>query len=372
MNSFFERRYVIAGIFITIILILLARLFYIQIIDDRYAIYASKNVLRPVVHNPARGPILDRNGKVLVQNVPFYDIMVTPRQVKPFDTVEFCKLLGIDRPTFDKQWIKAVKHSPYLPSVFEKQLSVTTYASLQERLSEFPGFYSSTRYLRTYPDSVAAQFLGFIGEVQDKDIKRSGGYYHAGDYIGVTGVEKSYEAVLRGQRGVENLMMDSRNKIKGRYANGLYDTAAVAGQRLTSSLDIDIQKFGEQLMQNKVGSIVAIEPSTGEILCYVSSPTYDPNLMVGRERGNNAAALYANPYNPFFIRPIQAKYPPGSSFKPLSALIALQEGIITPSTSYYCPGYYIAGNRRFKCNNGEAHGEVNLSSAVAKSCNGYL
>ena len=372
MNSFFERRYVIAGIFITIILILLVRLFYIQIIDDRYAIYASNNVRRQIIHNPARGPILDRNGKVLVQNVPFYDIMVIPKQVKPFDTVEFCKLLGIDRPAFDKQWLKAVKYSPYLSSVFEKQLSVTTYASLQERLSEFQGFYSSTRYLRTYPDSVAAQFLGFIGEVQDKDIKRSGGYYHPGDYIGVTGVEKSYEAVLRGQRGVENLMVDSRNKPKGHYANGMYDTAAVAGQRLTSSLDITIQKLGEKLMMNKVGSIVAIEPSTGEILAFVSSPTYDPNLMVGRERGNNAAKLYNDPYSPFFIRPIQAKYPPGSSFKPLNALIALQEDIINPATTYFCPGYYTAGNRHIKCNNGEAHGLVNLSSAVAESCNGYF
>ncbi|MFI5140436.1 MAG: penicillin-binding protein 2 [Sphingobacteriales bacterium] len=362
----------IAGIFITILIILLARLFYIQIVDNRYAIYANNNVRRQIITNAARGPILDRNGKILVQNVPFYDIMVIPKQVKPFDTVEFCKLLGIGKPAFDKQWIKAVKYSPYLSSVFEKQLSLTTYASLQERLSEFPGFYSSTRYLRTYPDSVAAQFLGYIGEVQDKDIERSGGYYHPGDYIGVTGVEKSYEAVLRGQRGVENLMVDSRNKPKGRYANGLFDTAAVAGQRLTSSLDISIQEFGEKLMQNKEGSIVAIEPSTGEILCYVSSPTYDPNLMVGRERGNNAAKMYANPYNPFFVRPIQAKYPPGSSFKPLSALIALQEGIITPQTTYFCPGYYKAGNRKIPCNNGEAHGLVNLSSAVAKSCNGYF
>jgi len=372
MNSFFERRYVIAGIFITIMVILLARLFYIQIVDNRYAIYASNNVRREIIHNAARGPILDRKGKILVQNVPFYDIMVIPKQVKPFDTVEFCKLLAIDRTEFNNRWTKAIKYSPYLPSVFEKQLSVTTYASLQERLSEFPGFYSSTRYLRTYPDSVGAQFLGFIGEVQDKDIKRSAGYYHPGDYIGVTGVEKSYERALRGQRGVENQMVDSRNINKGKYANGIFDTAAVAGQRLTSSLDINIQKLGEKLMMNKVGSIVAIEPSTGEILCYVSSPTYDPNLLVGRERGNNAAKLYNDVYSPFFIRPIQAKYPPGSSFKPLSALIALQEGIITPATTYYCPGYYVAGNRHIKCNNGEAHGLVNLSSAVAESCNGYF
>jgi penicillin-binding protein 2 len=372
MNSFFERRYVIAGIFIAIMIILLARLFYIQIIDNRYAIYASQNVKREVIIFPGRGPILDRNGKILVQNQAFYDITVTPKDVKPFDTLELCKLLGIDKAGFDKRFAKAIKYSPNLSSIFEKQLSAETFASLQERLSEFPGFDSSTRYLRDYPDSVAAQFLGFIGEVTDRDIERSGGYYHPGDYIGVTGVEKSYEPVLRGQRGVENYMVDSRNKRKGRYANGLYDTAAVPGQRLVSSLNLDIQKLGEKLMQNKVGSIVAIEPSTGEILCFVSSPTYDPNLMVGRQRGNNAAKLYQNPYDPFLIRPIQARYPPGSSFKPLSALIALQQGVITPQTTYYCPGYYQAGNRRIPCNNHEAHGTVNLSSAVALSCNGYF
>jgi penicillin-binding protein 2 len=372
MNSFFERRYIISGIFIAIILILLARLFYIQLIDPHYAIYASNNVKKQTTVYPARGPILDRNGKVLVQNVPFYDITVTPKQVKPFDTVEFCRLLGIDRPEFNKRWIKAMKYSPGLPSSFEKQLSAQTYATLQERLSEFPGFSSVTRYLRTYPDSVAAQFLGYIGEVTDKDIKRSNGYYHPGDYIGVTGVERSYEPVLRGQRGVTNEMVDARGKKKGSYANGMFDTAAVAGQRLTSSLDVNLQKFGEQLMRNKLGSIVAIEPSTGEILCYVSSPTYDPNLMVGRERGNNAAKIYADPYNPFFIRPIQAYYPPGSSFKPLDALIAIQEGIITPETIYHCPGYYIAGNRRIPCFHGEKHGDVNLARAVAESCNGYF
>lgn len=372
MNSFFERRYVIAGIFIVIILVLLARLFYIQIIDPKYAIYASNNVRRQFIQYPARGPILDRNGKVLVQNEPFYDIMVTPLQVKPFDTAEFCKLLGIDREGFNQRWEKACKYSLRIPSPFEKQLTAEAYASIQERLSEFPGFQPTTRYLRNYPDSVAAQFLGYIGEVQDKDIKRSNGYYHQGDFIGVTGVERSYEQVLRGQRGVQNLLYDSKNRMQGHYANGMFDTAAVAGERLTSSLDINIQKLGEKLMQNKVGSIVAIEPSTGEILCYVSSPTYDPNLMVGRQRGNNAKKMYDDVYNPFFVRPIQARYPPGSSFKPLSALIGLQEGIITPQTTYYCPGYYQAGNRRVKCNNGESHGLVNLSSAVAESCNGYF
>ena len=370
MNSFFERRYIIAGIFITIIIILLARLFYIQIIDNKYAINASNEVRRPVIMFPARGPILDRNGKILVQNQAFYDIMVVPKQVKPFDTLEFCNLLGIDKPEFYKRWTKAIKYSTTLPSPFEKQLSAQTFATLQERLSEFSGFYSNTRYLRNYPDSAAAQFLGFIGEVTDRDIQRSDGYYHAGDYIGVTGVEKSYENVLRGQRGVQILMVDSRGNPKGHYANGLYDTAEVAGQRLTSSLDIDIQKLGEKLMQNKVGSIVAIEPSTGEILAFVSSPTYDPNLMVGRDRGNNAAKMYNDLYSPLLIRPIQAYYPPGSSFKPLDALIALQEGIITPQTTFFCPHYYMAGDHKVNCEHFD--GITDLRKGIAMSCNTYF
>jgi len=370
MNSFFVRRYVIAGIFITIILILLAKLFYIQIIDKQYSIYATKNVLRQYKIYPARGPILDRNNKVLVQNEAFYDIMVIPKQVKPFDTLEFCKLLNIDKAEFDRRFAKAIKYSPSLSSIFEKQLSAETYASLQERLSEFPGFFSTTRYLRTYPDSVAAQFLGYIGEVTDKDIQHSNGYYHPGDYIGITGVEKSYENVLRGQVGVKNMVVDSHNIPKGSYMNGALDTPERAGERLISSLDLRIQKLGEELMHGKVGSIVAIEPSTGEILCFVSSPTYDPNLMVGRERGNNAAKMYKDPYNPFLIRPIQAYYPPGSSFKPLAALIALQEGIITPQTSFDCVAAYHAGNHIVKCD--ERHGITNLTHGIAMSCNTYF
>jgi penicillin-binding protein 2 len=372
MNNFFERRYIIAGIFITLVIVLLARLFYIQIVDDRYLLYANKNVIRQVKQYPARGPILDRNNKLLVQNELVYDISVIPKQIKPFDTVEFCKLINITKEEFDKKLLKAVKYSRNLESPFEKQLSPRLFAALQERMSEFPGFSIQPHPVRTYPDSTAAQFLGYIGEVRDEIIEKSGGYYSPGDYIGITGVEKAYETELRGQRGIKNLLVDSKGVIKDRYANGVFDTAAVAGERLISSLDIRIQKLGEELMRNKIGSIVAIEPSTGEILCFVSSPSYDPNLMVGRERGNNYKVLHDNPYKPFLIRPTQANYPPGSSFKPLSALIALQEGVITPQTTYNCPGYYQAGNRRIKCFNGERHGLVTLSGAVTHSCNGYF
>jgi penicillin-binding protein 2 len=371
MNSYFERRYIVTGIFITLALVLLARLFYIQIVDERYAVFASKNVLRKKIVYPARGPILDRNGKILVQNEGVYDIMVTPKEVKPFDTLELCRMLNISKAEFDKRFAKAVKYSPYRESAFEKQVSKQLYASLQERLvSDFPGFSAVPRTIRTYPDSVAAQFLGYIGEASPDMIKRSGGYYSSGDYVGITGVERSYDSILRGQRGVINQMVDSRNVPKGSFANGAYDTAAVSGERLISSLDIDIQKLGEKLMKNKVGSIVAIEPSTGEILAFVSSPTYDPNLMVGRERGNNAAQMYKDPYNPFLVRPIQAYYPPGSSFKPLDALIALQEGIITPQTTYFCPHYYMAGNHRVGCEHFD--GVTDLRKGIAQSCNTYF
>ena len=370
MNSFFERRYVIQAVFIVLALALLSRLFYIQLIDNQYSISAKYNVVRTVIDFPSRGTILDRNGKILVQNIPIYDIMVTPRDVKPFDTAKFCRLIGIDKEGFDKRWKKAVAYSKSLASPFERQIPVQIYASFQEHLFEFPGFTPQLRKVRTYPDSSAAQFLGYTDEVTDRDIQRSHGYYQKGDYIGRTGVEKAYEDLLRGQRGVQNLLVDSRGITKGHYLNGLYDTAAVPGKMLKSSLDSRLQKLGEKLMANKVGSIVAIEPSTGEILAFVSSPTYDPNLLTGRDRGNNVAALSNNPYSPFFIRPIQAYYPPGSSFKPLSALIALQEGIITPQTTYFCNGGYWAGNHFVACTH--HHGVTDLSRGIAGSCNVYF
>ncbi|RYE29340.1 MAG: penicillin-binding protein 2, partial [Sphingobacteriaceae bacterium] len=249
-------------------------------------------------------------------------------------------------------------------------MAAKLYNSFQEHLFEFPGFFVQPRSVRTYPDSCAAQFLGYISEVNDQTIEKSNGYYRPGDYVGKSGVEKAYETVLRGQRGVENLLVDSRNVPKGRYLDGKYDTVAIAGERLTSSLDIGIQKLGEKLMHNKVGSVVAIEPSTGEILAFVSSPTYDPNDLVGRDRGNNISAMYKNPYSPLLIRPIQAYYPPGSSFKPLNALIALQEGIITPHTTFFCPHFYQAGGHRVNCEHYD--GITDLRKGISQSCNTYF
>ena len=370
MNKFFARRFVIQGIFIAVAIILLTRLFYIQVISDQYILSANNNVLRKILIYPARGIILDRKEKILVQNEPVYDLMVIPREVKPFDTLLFCSLIGIDREGFDKRFKKANNYSPYKASIFEKQLSSQTYAKFQELLFEYPGFFVQNRTVRRYPDSTAAQFLGYIGEVSEKAIEKSDGFYRQGDYIGISGVEKSYEDLLRGQRGVQNLMVDALNRPKGHFADGKYDTMAVSGERLISSLDKDLQKLGERLMQNKIGSIVAIEPSTGEILSFVSSPGYDPNMMVGRERGNNYMKLLNEPSKPMFIRPIQAEYPPGSIFKVINALVAQQFGLINENTVFYCPGGYSYGRGAFmRCTH--VHGSVDLERSIQESCNTY-
>ncbi|HEY0770853.1 MAG TPA: penicillin-binding protein 2, partial [Sphingobacteriaceae bacterium] len=249
MNSFFARKFVIQAIFIAVALLLLIRLFYIQVLNDKYYLSAENNVLRKVIVYPARGIILDRNNKILVQNEPVYDLMVIPREVKPFDTLELCRLLDLEKEAFDKKFKKAKNYSPYRASIFEKQLSATTYARLQEKLYDFSGFFVQNRTVRHYPDSIAGQFLGYIGEVNDKIIEQSGGFYRPGDYIGISGVEKAYEELLRGQRGVQNVMVDAFNRPKGHFADGAYDTIAVSGERLISSLDIRIQKLGEQLMK---------------------------------------------------------------------------------------------------------------------------
>lgn len=370
MNSFFARKFVVQGIFIVLSVILLIRLFYIQVISEEYILSAENNVIRRLPIYPARGVILDRNEKILVQNEPVYDLMVIPREVKAFDTIEFCNLIGINKQGFDRRFKKARNYSPYKASIFEKQLSVQVFASFQEKLSNFPGFFVQNRTVRRYPDSIAAHFLGYIGEVNPKVIERSKGFYRQGDYHGITGIERSYEELLRGQRGVQNLMVDALNRPKGNYADGKYDTVAVSGEHLISSLDKELQRFGEQLMKNKIGSIVAIEPSSGEILSFVSSPGYDPNLMVGRQRGNNYMALLNDKYKPMFVRPIQAEYPPGSIFKVVNALVAQQFGMINENTYFFCPGGYRYGRRGFMgCTH--VHGSINLKGSITQSCNTY-
>lgn len=369
MDNLFNRKYIVQGLFIVVALILVGQLFYIQVASDRYFLSANSNVLRKKYTFPARGVILDRNNKVLVQNEPVYDLMITPNLVKPFDTAALCRIIGIDMKGFHKRYNKAKNQSKYQRSVFEKQLSVQTYAALQERMSRFIGFETQNRTVRHYPDSVAGQFFGYVKEVTEKDIKASNGYYRAGDYKGKTGVEFTYNDVLRGERGVENTIYNARNVPQGSYLNGKFDTLATSGETIVSSLDIDIQKMGEQLMRNKVGSIVAIEPSTGEVLAFVSSPTYDPNVMVGRQQGNNYMTLLGSPNRPLNVRPISGYYSPGSSFKPVDDLIALQEGVIDPNTTFNCPGGYWAGNHFVRCEH--VDGPISLRRGLARSCNTY-
>jgi len=369
MDNLFNRKYIIQGLFIIVALILIGQLFYIQVASDRYFLSANSNVLRKKYTFPARGVIVDRNNKVMVQNEPVYDLMVTPNLVKPFDTLELCRIIGIDMKGFNKRFTKATNQSKYQRSVFEKQLSVQTYAALQERLSRFIGFETQNRTVRHYPDSVAGQFFGYVKEVSAKDIEESDGYYRPGDYIGKSGVERQYNDALRGERGVENTIYNARNVPQGSYLDGKFDTLAISGETLVSSLDIDMQKLGEQLLKNKVGSIVAIEPSTGEVLAFVSSPSYDPNLMVGRQQGNNYMDIFRSPNRPFTVRPLSGYYSPGSSFKPVDDLIALQEGVIDENTAFNCPGGYWAGNHFVRCEH--VDGNISMRRGLARSCNTY-
>lgn len=369
MNSFFERKYIIQGIFIAIVILIISRLFYLQIIDDSSLLSANNNVLRKVVVYPARGVILDRNGLVLAQNEPVYDILVTPREVKNIDTLLLCQLLNIDKEEFNNRIKKANAHSPYRASTFEKMLDVKTFAIFQEHLDKFTGFQAQPRTIRNYPDSIASHFLGYIQEVTDRDIKRSNGFYRPSDYIGASGIERSYEDLLRGTRGVKNQMVDAFNRPKGIFMEGKYDTVAVSGDGLVSSLDKNLQILAEKLMKNKLGSIVAIEPATGEILTYVSSPGYNPNMMVGRERGNNYMKLLNDPTKPLFNRPIAASYPPGSIFKVVAALTAQQAGVITPHTIFNCPGGYFVNGARMRCTH--VDGPTDLIKSIQKSCNTY-
>ncbi len=362
------RKNVILFIFFSVGVIFLMRLFYMQVIDDSYLRSARDNVFRNMTDYPARGFIYDRHGKLLVYNAPVYDLMITPKQVKDIDTAEFCSLIGITIEGFNERFRKAKAYSSIKPTIFEKQLSAETYATLQEKLYRFPGFFVQPRTLRKYPEPIAAHLFGYIGEV-DSAITAKDKYYKEGDYIGKSGIEQSYETVLRGKRGTRVMVVDVFNRPKGSYMNGKYDTVAVAGQSITLSLDADLQRYGERLMQNKVGGMVAIDPQTGEILALVSAPSYDPNLLVGRERTKNYAELLKEVTIPLYNRAIMAPYPPGSTFKLINDLIGEQEGVLHPGTTYYCDGGYHMGGQTVKCD--ERHGSLNLEGAIAHSCNTY-
>lgn len=369
MKQLEGRGYIIGLIFLVVAVIFLIRLFYVQVIDDHYKLDASNNARRTIIKYPARGLIYDRNGELLVYNEAAYDLMVVPRQVKSnFDTLKFCKLMEIPFEQFIEKFEKAKNYSRYKPSIFEKEISAKSYAKIQEQLFKYPGFYVQTRTLRTYPQQTAAHLLGYVGEASPKTIENNP-YYKSGDHIGISGIERQYEKALRGKRGVEFQMVDVHNRNKGRFMDGAFDSVAVSGSQLQLTLDAKLQAYGERLMQNKKGSIVAIDPSTGEILALISMPTYDPNLLVGRTRSKNYSVLSKDTLKPLFNRALMAKYPPGSTFKSINALIGLQEDVLTPNTYYSCSNGYRFGGRKMGCHSHPS--PVNLEYSIQTSCNAY-
>lgn len=370
-SQFSDRKYVIIVIFSAIILIFLTRLFYIQLIDDQYKLTARNQAFRYMVDYPARGNVFDRKGKRLVYNQAAYDLIVIPRQVKKLDTTEFCKVLGIDRKIFLKRMEKAIlpPNSSRKPSIFEKEISIEHSSILQEKLYKFPGFFLQPRTLRKYPEPIAPHLLGYVGEVSEK-ITDTSSYYMDGDYIGISGLEKAYEKVLRGIKGTHIEVVDVHNRPQGSYMNGMYDTAAVAGKDIVCTIDAKLQAYGEKLMLNKIGSVVAIEPSTGEILAFISSPGYDPNLMVGSALPKNYKILQQDTLKPLFNRALMASYPPGSIFKLINSLVGLQEGTLTPENLYPCRGGYPIMGGKPKCH---AHSSPrDLVGAISTSCNSYF
>ena len=370
-----KRKYVIGGFLVLIALIYLIRLFDLQIQDGRYKASADSNAFLKKTVYPSRGLIYDRNGELVVYNQPAYDVMLIPRDVQPFDTADFCRTLNITPQQLEKRFAdmrdKRLNpgYSSYTPQKLISQLSSQDYGRLQEKLYRFPGFFIQKRILRQYNHSTAANVLGNIREVSAKDIQNDD-YYTQGDYTGDLGVEKSYEPYLRGQKGFEILIRDARGRIQGRYEDGAHDIDPIAGRDLKLSLDVKLQEYAESLLVGKRGAVVAIEPATGEILCMASNPTYDPRLLVGRERGNNYKALLDDDSYPLFDRAIQASYPPGSTFKPTQGLIFLEEGIIDLNSTYPCHGGYINGGLKVGCH---AHGSpLPLRPALQTSCNAYF
>lgn len=370
-----KRKYIIGGAIVLVVLLYLLRLFALQIMSTDYKKNADSNAFLHQTQYPSRGIIYDRNDSLLVYNQPAYDVTVVMKEVTHLDTLDFCKTLKIS-PDYLKRRLRDIKdrhlnpgYTPYTHQVLMTQLSAEECAVLQEKLFQFPGFYIQQRTIRQYNFNSAAHVLGDIGEVSKSDIEADD-YYVQGDFIGKIGVERSYEKQLRGEKGVEILLRDARGRIQGRYQDGKYDITPIPGKNLRLSIDINLQMLGERLLEGKIGSIVAIEPKTGEILCMVSSPSYDPHLMVGRPRGRNHMMLSQDPWKPLLNRAIMGTYPPGSTFKPSQALAFLQEGIITSETAYPCYHGFVYAGLRVGC-----HGHpspLSLVPAIATSCNGYF
>lgn len=363
------RKAILPAVIIITSIILITRIFYLQVIDETLKLKSENNAIKKVFDFPERGYIYDRNGKLLVANQPSYDIMVVPREIKNIDTTEFCSLLRITKDYFIKKIEKAKVYSPILPSVFLAQLNKAEYAAFQEKERKFEGFYTQKRALRDYQVKEGANIFGFITQVNEAILNKNK-YYNSGDLIGKQGVEQQYEDILRGIKGVKYLLRDKHNKIIGPYKNGQFDTIAQQGKDLTLTIDHELQKYGTELMINKRGGIVAIEPKTGEILALVSAPTFDPAMLVGRQRSKNYTELYNDSIaKPLYDRGLQATYPPGSPFKIITGLIGLQEEVIDEQTTFYC-NHGANFGRFMKCHCG-LH-TLQLNNGVYKSCNSYF
>jgi penicillin-binding protein 2 len=351
--------------------LLIIRVFYLQIIDDSFKLKSENNAIKIKYDYPERGYIYDRNGVLLVANQPSYDIMVIPRELNKTDTLEFCKLLNITKEDFIKKIEKAKVYSPRLPSVFLAQLNKSEFAAFQEKIRKFEGFYFQKRALRDYEVDFGANIFGSIVQVNEKLIEKNR-YYKSGDLIGMQGVEQSYEEILRGIKGVKYFQKDKFNREIGSYKEGKFDTIAVQGEDINLTIDAEIQKYGEQLMVNKRGGIVAIEPRTGEILALVTAPSYDPGILVGRQRSKNYTKLYHDSIaKPLYDRGLLAEYPPGSPFKIMTGLVGLQEGVMDEETTFVCNhGFYYAPGRFQRCHCGG--GVLNLHVGIYKSCNAYF
>ncbi len=370
-----NRKFVLGGIALLVVAAYIARLAFLQLGDIDYKASADGNAFFNKVLYPARGVIYDRNGELMVYNRPAYDVMVVLREMEDLDTLDFCRSLNITRKQFDDRmaYIKDRRRNPaystYTQQLFIGQIPAEEFSVFQEKLFRFKGFHVRKRDTREYTTACAAHLLGDVAEASKRDVERDD-YYEPGDYIGKQGVERSYEELLRGEKGVEVLLRDARGRIRGSYQNGIHDRRPVPGKNLTLSIDLKLQQLGERLMEGKLGSIVAIEPSTGEILCMVSSPTYDPRLMDSKYRGRRMLMMGRDPNRPLLNRAIQGTYPPGSTFKTSQGLMLLQEGIITPSTNYPCSGGFRFKGMKVGCH---PHGApLPLEPAIATSCNGYF
>jgi len=365
------RKLLLPSLIVLVASLLVSRLFYLQIIDDSLKLKSDNNAIKIKYDYPERGYIYDRNGVLLVANQPSYDIMVIPRDIKNIDTLEFCQLLDITKEDFIEKIAKARVYSPRLPSVFLPQLNKKEFAAFQEKMRKFEGFYFQKRSLRDYQVNFGANVFGFITQVNEKLIAKNP-YYNSGDLIGKQGVEESYEEILRGIKGVKYYQKDKFNREIGSFKEGKYDTIAVQGEDINLTLDMILQKYGEELMINKRGGIVAIEPASGEILALITAPSYDPAILVGRQRSKNYTLLYRDSVaKPLYDRGLLAEYPPGSPFKILTGLVGLQENVIELNTTFMCNnGFAYAPGRFQRCHCGG--GSRDLHVGIYKSCNAYF